>query len=247
MPAPPSMAPRDGRIHLHARASLGRLASLYLLDQRQYRSPQACPVPPQLGGLRISDGCRERVEEARTMLGMAQERWLADELKSHASQWTLLAQGTVFSHMNQGSSGATEYWSDGWTGYPAARQRLVDALLQARSGNPVVLSGDIHAFTVAGINAVPERLDTPLVATEFSTTSISSDPIAQESLDQWRAANANVHRLDGRYRGYLNLTLSEQGMRADLVGIDDPTRADSGRRIVASHVVEAGDPRIQPA
>lgn len=246
MPVPPSMAPRDGRLRIHARASLGRLATLHLLDQRQYRSPQSCAKPPQLGGMRLGDECTERLDPARTMLGMEQERWLAQGLGDQPGSWTLLAQGTVFAHMNQGTE-AAEYWSDGWTGYPAARQRLIDSLQRARSSNPVVLSGDIHAFTVAGVNAIPERLDTPLVAAEFGATSITSDPIAQATLDRWRAANPNVHRLDGTQRGYLMLALTEQRLKADLVAVDDARRVDSGRKVVASYIVESGHPRIIPA
>jgi alkaline phosphatase D len=247
MPVPPSMAPRDGRMRIHARAALGQLASLHLLDQRQYRTAQACPQPPRLGGLRVGDACTERLDPSRSMLGMEQEAWLEQGLAEQPARWTLLAQGTVFAHMDQGEGGNAEYWSDGWTGYPAARARMLASLAKTRSANPVVLSGDIHAFTVAGINAVPERLDSPLVAAEFGVTSISTDGIAQETLDRWRAANPNVHRLEGRGRGYLSLTLSERQLRADLVTVDDVARAESPSRVSASYVLEAGDPRILPA
>jgi alkaline phosphatase D len=244
MPVPPSMAPRDGRAHIYARASLGRLATLHLLDQRQYRSPQACPKPPQLGGLRVGDECTERLDAARTMLGAEQERWLAEGLQSQAARWTLLGQGTVFTHMNQGSGTNAEYWGDGWTGYPAARQRLLDSLQQSKSSNPVVLSGDIHAFMAAGVNAVPERLDTPLVAAEFVVSSITSDPIAQATLDRWRTTNANVQRLDGTRRGYLRLKLTARELKAEMIAMDDATKLDSGRQVMASYTMEAGDPRI---
>jgi alkaline phosphatase D len=247
MPAPPSMAPRDGRMRIHTRAALGQLASLHMLDKRQYRTPQASPQPPRLGGLRLGDECTARLDPARSMLGMEQEAWLAQGLAAQPARWTLLAQGTVFAHMDQGEGGNAEYWSDGWTGYPAARTRLLDALAKNRSANPVVLSGDIHAFTVAGINAVPERLDTPLVAAEFGVTSITTDAIAQETLDRWRATNPNVHRLDGTRRGYLSLTLSDRQLRAELIAVDDPNRPDSPARASASYVLEAGDPRIHSA
>jgi alkaline phosphatase D len=247
MPAPPSMAPRDGRMRIHARAALGRLATLHVLDQRQYRSPQSCPRPPQLAGMRVGDECTERLDPSRTMLGTEQERWLAEGLESQRARWTVLAQGTPFTHMNQGTTDAPQYFTDGWTGYPAARQRVLDALEAARSTNPVILSGDIHAFGVCGVNAVPERPDSPLRAAEFCTSSVSSDPIGQATLDRWRAANPNVHRLDGSHRGYLAVTLSEQRMQAELVAVEDARRPDSSRVVAGSYVVEAGDPRILPA
>jgi alkaline phosphatase D len=148
--------------------------------------------------------------------------------------------------MNQGSAATPQYWTDAWTGYPAARARVLESLAAARSRNPVFLCGDVHAFGAAGINAVPERLDTPLVAAEFITTSVSSDPMAQGTLDRWRANNPNVHRLDGTRRGYLSLTLTEQRLRADLVGIDDARNPEAARTAEGSFVVAAGDPHILP-
>lgn len=247
LPAPPSMAPRDGTMRIYWRAQLGRLATLHLLDQRQYRSPEACPRPPQLGGLRVPEDCTERLDPARTMLGAEQEQWLADGLRRQPAAWTLLAQGTPFGHMNEGTAGKPEYWTDSWTGYPAARQRLLDSLQATRSANPVVLGGDIHAFVVGGINAVPERLDTPLVASEFVTTSISSDAVAQATLEKWAAVNPHLRKLDGTHRGYLSFTLSAQRLRTELVTVDDASRPDAARGVAAAYVVEAGNPAILSA
>ena len=78
VPAAPSMAPRADGTHIYSRARIGRLATLHVLDQRQYRSPEACPQPQRPGGLRVGDACTERLSEARTMLGQAQERWLEE-------------------------------------------------------------------------------------------------------------------------------------------------------------------------
>ena len=245
-PLPPTAAPRAGEMQLHARRRIGRLATIHLLDQRQYRSPQACPQPGRSGGNRLGDECAARLDPQRTMLGAAQEQWLAQGLKDEPSRWTLLAQGTVFSHVDEQTGPGSSYWSDGWTGYPAARQRVIDSLLQARSENPVILSGDLHAFVVGNVNAVPERLDTPLVATEFVGTSISSDSRAQDSLDVWRD-NANILMVDGRRRGYLSVKLSDRRMQVDLVTVEDVNQAESGREVLRSFVVEAGSPSALPA
>jgi alkaline phosphatase D len=247
LPVPPSMAPVDGAMRIYWRARLGGLATLHVLDQRQHRSPEACPRPPQLGGLRVPDTCADLHDATRTMLGAAQEKWLAEGLKQQPGAWTLLAQGTPFGHMNEGSAETPEYWTDSWTGYPPARQRLLESLQAARAANPVVLGGDIHAYIVGGINAVAERLDTPLVAAEFGSTSISSDSAPQATLDKWAALNPHVQRIDGRRRGYSLLTLSGQRLRADLVTVPDVSRVDAAREVIASYVVEAGSPTIHPA
>jgi alkaline phosphatase D len=247
LPVPPAMAPRDGSARIYWRARLGRLATLHMLDQRQYRSPEACPKPPQLGGLRVGADCADLLDPARTMLGAAQEQWLADGLQQQPGAWTLLAQGTPFAHVDEAMAGQPEYWTDSWTGYPAARQRLLDSVQRARAANPVVLSGDFHCFMVSSINAVPERLDSPLVASEFVGTSISSDSLGQDVLDRWRANNPHLQRLDGTRRGYLRLTLSAKQLRADLITVDDASRPDSGRSVAGAYVVEAGNPAILPA
>lgn len=207
-PAPASMAPRDGVSRIYWRAPLGKLATLHMLDQRQYRSPAACPRLPQLSGQRVDASCAERLEPARTILGAEQEQWLDDGLQKQPGAWTLLAQGTPFNETNEGTAEKPEYWNDSWDGYPAARQRVLQSMQRARSTNPVVFGGDIHAFMIGGVNAVPAQLDTPLVAAEFTTTSISSDAIAQPTLDGWRALNPQLAKLDGTRRGYLSFTLS---------------------------------------
>jgi alkaline phosphatase D len=247
MPAPASFRAADGTMRIHARASLGRLATLHLLDQRQYRSPDACPRPPQMGGLRVGADCAERIDPSRQMLGAVQEQWLQQGLQKQTARWTLLGQGTPFSQLNMGTTEQPQFSTGAWTGYPAARQRVLDSLQRARAQNPVILSGDIHAYIIGSVNAVPERFDTPLVAAEFVTTSITSDAPPQETLDKWQPANPNLLRLDSTHRGYLSLRLTEQRLQADLVTIEDRTQPESGRQSGGSYVVEAGSSLILPA
>ncbi|MET0280224.1 MAG: alkaline phosphatase D family protein [Steroidobacteraceae bacterium] len=247
MPVPATMAPVNGAMPVFARHHIGRLATLHVLDQRQYRSAEACGRPPTMGGNQVGDDCAERLEPARTMLGAVQEQWLARGLRGSAARWTLLGQGTPFSYTDQKAGAEHSYWTDSWSGYPAARQRFVDLLQQARCPNPVILSGDIHAYIMANINAVPERPETPVVACELAGTSISSDSLAQPILDVWKAENPCVQLFEGRSRGYLSLTLSERQLQVDLVTVADSTRADSPRGSGGSFVVEAGIPGVQRA
>ena len=48
-----------------------------------------------------------------------------------------------FSQSDPTSGGGT-YWTDGWDGYPAARQRLLDGVAQRKLPGVVVLGGDVH-------------------------------------------------------------------------------------------------------
>jgi alkaline phosphatase D len=112
--------------------------------------------------------------------------------------------------------------------------------------NPVVIGGDLHAFFVADIRQDPGR-DTPVIATEFVTTSISSQASEDAHYAALRAANRQLRHADGSRRGYLLLSLHRDRLEANLMGLDDVTREDSGIRRQARFVVESGRPGARPA
>jgi alkaline phosphatase D len=247
LPLPPSAAPTGSEMPIFTRRSVGDLASIHMLDQRQYRSPEACGQPGRAGDNRVDESCTERLLPDRSMLGFKQEAWLTDGLVNHKAPWTLIAQGTLLSHLDEKSGAGSVYGTDAWNGYPAARQRLLQSLQQTRTTNPVILSGDLHAFMVGGVNQTPDQLESPLLASEFVASSISSDSRPQAQLDQWRAENPNVLLAAGEHRGYLWLHLRRDRLQVDLMAIDNPIDPDSGKHLLESFVVEAGSPHIQRA
>jgi alkaline phosphatase D len=242
MPLPPAARPAGSGLQLYCRRSIGALADDVVLDQRQYRSPHACPPPGRRGATRVRD-CPELALQARTQLGERQEAWLARELPTGSARWTLLAQGTLMTYFDEEPGSSPTFWTDSWNGYPAARQRFVD-LVASRLANPVVLSGDIHAFLVSELNAVPGRPETPVVAPEFTTTSISSRGLPQAKFDASVPANPNILLADARHRGYLTLDLGPGRLEARLIAMDSVTSPQSRRRVLASYVVDAG--RAEP-
>jgi alkaline phosphatase D len=237
-PLPRRLVPFDGRQRLYTSRSFGDLVNVYMLDGRQYRSPQACSPGP------LVEPCAEMLGEQRTMLGAAQEQWLAASLGASTARWNIIGQQTVFSHFDQGGSGPVAYWGDAWNGYPAARARLVNTLVARKTQNPVILSGDIHAFLVNHVNARATDLESPVVATELVTSSISSLGQSQQTFDTWTAKNANVHFGRSDLRGYIRATIDADRLRADLVAVDDATRADSALHVLTSFDVESGRPGV---
>jgi alkaline phosphatase D len=233
LPLPRRLVPFAGRQRLYTSRAFGDLASIFMLDGRQYRSVQACAPGP------LVEPCAELYSNERTMLGDAQEDWLHGALRASTARWNLLGQQTLLAHFDQSGDGPRAYWADGWNGYPAARERLIAALAR-RSANPVVLSGDIHAFFVNDVHAVAGDPDSAIVATELVTSSISSQGPAQATLDRWLAENPNVRLARGDRRGYVRVVIAPDQLRADLVGVDDVARADSPTRVLASFDVENG-------
>ena len=237
VPMPRALMPVEARQALYTSRAFGDLAAIFMLDGRQYRSPQACAPFPLVA-------CDELYAPDRTMLGAAQEEWLRRSLGASTARWNLLGQQTLLAHFDQSGDGPRAYWADGWNGYPAARERLVAALRERSVANPVVFSGDIHAFLVNDVHAEALDYDSPIVATELVTSSISSLGRPQQEFDRWLAENPNVHLARSDYRGYVRVAIEPERLHADLVAVDDITRADSPTHVLASFDVEDGKPGV---
>jgi len=240
MPLPRQAVPFGPDMRLYAERATGNLASFFLLDQRQYRSPEACPLPGRRGGHRVSH-CPEIDDPTRTMLGSRQELWLQGRLAASRSRWNVLAEGTVMSYIDEEPRPGKTFWTDAWNGYPVARDRLMALLADEKVSNPVVLSGDIHAYVVSGLHLKAGELDSPVVACEFTATSISSHGPAQSILDGWQRMNPNLLLINGEHRGYLRLDLTRDRLQTDLVILDTEKKPNSPRRTLASFVVEVGN------
>jgi alkaline phosphatase D len=117
-------------------------------------------------------------------------------------------------------------------------------LVEKHISNPVVLSGDIHAFVVSGLHLKAADLNSPLVAPEFVTTSISSDAVPEDYFETIRKNNPNLLTATGEHRGYVRMDITKESLRADLISIDTVKTPDSGRSTLVSYVVEAGKPAL---
>jgi alkaline phosphatase D len=115
-------------------------------------------------------------------------------------------------------------------------------LAQPKVRNPVVLSGDVHTYLVSNLNRRAADLDTSIVASEFTTTSISSQSTTQKAIDERLSENPNVLFSNAERRGYLRLQVQPQRLTAELVGLDDVRRTDSAASVMATFVVEEGKP-----
>ena len=126
MPLPKATRPLDGAMRMFGSLDWGSLARIHLLDDRQYRDPQACP-PPGRGGsntVKLAD-CADLSDPRRTLLGAEQERWLAGNW-SLERPWNLLAQQTLMARYSwQDPKDVGLFWTDGWDGYASARKRLL--------------------------------------------------------------------------------------------------------------------------
>jgi alkaline phosphatase D len=216
MPLPRRMRPRrDGSMPIHDRVEYGELASFHILDDRQYRSPMACPDPTKGGGSTTRDvnDCSDLQDAQRSMLGAEQEAWLLANLARSRTRWNIIAQQTLFTPKDDQAGAGRAIWTDGWDGYPISQAALIQALARPELSNPLIIGGDIHANVVANVQADPWA-GTPVVAAEVCGTSMSSQGWPQERYDA--TVKENPQLLYGRSdrRGYV---LVELGRDAEVL------------------------------
>ncbi|MEK8047285.1 alkaline phosphatase D family protein [Ideonella margarita] len=245
LPYPQALRPDRGEARIHGTLDWGALARLIRLDGRQFRDPQVCPKPGRGGSNTLTrQACPAFDEPGRSLLGRPQEQWLANAWDDRRP-WNLLAQPTLMSPFSWTDPGAPEggtWWTDGWDGYAPARQRLLDDLAARRVANAVVLGGDVHTHYVSQLHRVARDPASPILASEFCGSSITSP-----SLPQSRVAGAlpfNPHVLYGRadQRGTISFVLTPQRLEATLTAVDNLADPASPVRVAARYVVEAGKP-----
>jgi alkaline phosphatase D len=226
---------------MHRRLGIGSLATLHVLDTRQYRSGQ-------IAGDAWQRSTPERVDPRRTMLGRPQQRWFAAGMAESTTTWNVVAQQVIASRLDVDASDKTLLNADTWDGYPVAQQSLYDTLRTAT--NPVVLTGDLHAGYAFDINSPAGSDDAETVGVELATTSISSggdgndlSPTGQRFLD----ANPHLHYASQR-RGYLRCRFTPTHLTVDFRTVPYVTgRADAPITTDRSFVVEAGQRQLHAA
>ena len=247
MPLPLSAKPQGPDMALYMSRQFGDLLAIHMLDERQYRSPQACPQPPRRGGTRvIVEQCADWRDPDRTILGSAQEQWLAEQLATSKTRWNLLGQGVVFTWIDEDPGPKTLNWNDSWAGYPAARRRMLETISTSGASNPVILGGDIHAFIAGDQRIDPRDSKSPIVTSEFVTTSVTSGPPPKKVIEAYNRSDAiGVHYAERDYRGYLRLEVSAERLNAEMIGFASVRENEASPTTLAKFVIDDGQRGIQ--
>jgi alkaline phosphatase D len=225
---------------------IGDLATLFRLESRHLARDEqldvqrafaaAAPGQADAALAAFRDGAWR--DPSRTLLGSAQEVWLADALKRSVragKPWQVIGQQIVMGSLAtpdvvlEGLPAKAPDWlrhrleadvaaahagipfnMDAWDGYPAARDRLYAAALEAHA-NLVVLSGDSHNAWACNLDREGAR-----VGVEMAGQSVTS-PGAESTLgwiEPGTLAKATVARnrqlqwCDTARRGYLAVELT---------------------------------------
>ena len=227
-------------MRLHRRLPWGRLADLYVLDTRQYRTDQPSgdgnkpPAPEQL-------------DPKGSLMGAAQRDWLFDGLAKSTAGWNVIAQQVMMARVDRKPGEGILYSMDQWPGYEFERRRFLRHLHDRKILNAVSLAGDIHTNWANDLIADFDGLDGRVVASEFVGTSISSggDGLAKpKDLDLLLSDNPFV-KFHNAERGYLKCEVDAKTFRTDYRTVPFVLKPNAPIATRASFVVEAGRPGVK--
>ena len=252
MPLPhrlkPDLTVPGASMKLYRHADWGRLARLHLLDDRQYRDPQVCPRAGRGGSNTVAlRDCPELEQAQRSLLGAEQERWLAQGWDTQR-RWNLVGQQTLMSRWSwsdPSGPGRGTYWTDGWDGYPHARKRLLQSLVDRQIGNAVVLGGDVHGNYVGDLQLDYDSRSSRVVATEFCGTSITSHNGSPERVVAAHRHNPHMRHARIDERGFMAFDIDDRALRAHLFVVDRVEDPDSTVRVAARYAVDPRQPGVQ--
>ncbi|RZJ27054.1 MAG: alkaline phosphatase [Haliea sp.] len=231
-------------MRIYSRQPYGRLASLAMLDARQYKDVQVCTRDGKKGASTLDPAtCASWKDAGRSMLGRAQERWLDAGFArpdSRERHWNVLGQTTLFGQRDFRRGPGQVLWNDGWDGYAAARTRLTGALQQHGVANPVLLGGDVHENWVGHVKADYADAASPAVGVEFCGTSITSRSAGNARIAELLAENPHFVFADSERRGYGVAEFTPQRLTTTLRVVSDVTRQDSSIETLAQFSVQAG-------
>ena len=242
MPLRRTSIPRGALLQLYRPFTYGTLANFSMLDTRQYRTDQPC-------GDNVQPVCPAVNDPRATMLGEAQEKWLVDRLDRSPTVWNMVAQQIPMARLDRFPGPERRYSMDKWDGYEQSRARMLRFLGERKPSNPVMLAGDVHNNWVNDIRLSVDDEKTPLVATEFVGTSITSggDGSDMSPLMKAMVSENPCVRFANDQRGYVRFALTPKELRADFRVVEFVSRPDAAIRTRASFAVEDGQPGAKPA
>ena len=220
----------------------GDLATLFMLDTRIVGRDRQVARDDMIG----------TAAPGRSLMGAAQEHWLAGELAESvrgAARWNLLGQQVMFAPQSEpGKPGGNP---DSWDGYRAARDRMFDTIEQTKANNVCVLTGDVHSSWAWDLPRRPyggydAATGKGSLGVEFAGTSISSPsnlgtgPGGEQQLANLRAGRPHLRYVDGRYRGYFILDLTRERLQADYYAVATILDRSTNERFEKGFISESG-------
>jgi alkaline phosphatase D len=154
----PVLGPPEDPTRLYRRVRWGRHAEIFILDTRQYRSSNAAHDGPE-----------------KTMLGVAQRRWLLDSVAASDATWKVVVSSVPLGIFTGGrfadswsSANVLGYPRNGGTGFAHERDLILGELHARGPRNVVFVTGDVHHAEVLRHEPTPGHVVHELIAGPLS-------------------------------------------------------------------------------
>jgi alkaline phosphatase D len=233
--------------NIYRRFQFGALADLNLMDMHLFR------------------GKEEYEPGKKSVLGLAQDAWIKNNLKTSTTQWHLLGNQEMMTDWL--SEGAPKFVrnkrGDGrvfdpsnWNGFPEDRQRLYDFIEANNINNVVVLTGDIHMSFVMNVTGYPKdktkynkRTGEGAIGVEVAGPSISRVNMQESGvprifipLVQSVSRSLNPHHVWCKFteHGYFTLDVTPERCLAEFWYVPINKRTDK-QQFGRGYTVKSGD------
>ncbi|MGL6236925.1 MAG: alkaline phosphatase D family protein [Segniliparus sp.] len=242
LPLRAAQRPRGASTLDYRRLGYGRLAEFFALDTRQYRDPQPC-------GDQYDTDCPERTAPNRAMMGDRERAWFLDGLASSGARWKVALNQVQLMQIQLDDPPKTGYNNDCWDGYPAERAKLLGGVAERGVRDFVVVTGDTHKNYAGDLRPDFNDPASPVVASEFVGTSISSNGDGQDVAEtEAKLMRNNPHlKFFNDQRGYVRCEITAERFQTDYRALDYVQRPGSPINTLRSFVVEAGSAGIREA
>lgn len=226
---------------LYGSIPLGKMAELYITDERQYRDQQPC-ADQQL------NPCPDDMNPGLTFLGAPQKKWLTKAVPKSKARWNLLASETMMMALD--STTGVHANQDQWDGYDPEREEILSSFKAKDVKNLVVLSGDIHTFIAGNLFTNGEITGDP-IGVELVGGSVTSFGLPEElgipaaTLEGLRqAADPHTIYADFESRGYCVVSVTKDDVVGEFKRVDTMT-AHSPATSLAKFKVDDGSTTLQ--
>jgi len=197
----PIVPPAAEPTRLYRKFRWGRLLELFILDTRQYRSPNTARDGP-----------------AKTMLGEVQRRWLVDQVSASDARWKIIVSSVSLS-VPTGRPNRRDSWSNAnvygtpdpnGTGFATERDTILRALAERGVRNLVVLAADLHHAEL-----IRHRPTTGFSLHEFIAGPLSASPGRPRPLDA--ALNPDSLFARGGVNNFGEITLADRTLTVRII------------------------------
>ncbi|PWU19809.1 MAG: hypothetical protein C5B48_13125 [Candidatus Rokuibacteriota bacterium] len=142
----PVQPPDDAPGQLYRKFRWGSLLELFILDARQYRSPNTAPDGP-----------------GKTMLGAAQKQWLIDAVSGSTAVWKVIVSSVPLSvptggkvHDSWSNANVLGFPEEHGTGFAVERDAILRAFRDRRVKRVVFVAADVHHAELIRHQPTPE-------------------------------------------------------------------------------------------